>query len=443
MSSTKTKVLICPYCGDTQPASERCRMCGGLFEPLSRQASHNAMGPWFVRDENRPFSPGASYETIVKLIERGQVNRYTILRSPTTKQFWTVARRVPGIAHLLGYCHNCDANVGKDDHGCPSCGVPFGAYLDRNYLGLPDVKPLPWEAPLVDEGRTRSMAPGFSPLASASADADYRRAAQPLGLSSFASDEELRGMSSRVSIPASPFESTSTPVDAPSGERINGEVARSTEFESDSASEAAAAVSSSGLSSGGAPVAAADAIAARSLQRRVQHQQQTIRLLMISLGVVALLATGVIIALIVRGVPGKTSTGNQTVNASQPSPGSGSTPSEAPSLEAAPPETEPSSQPLDLEQPAATMPAGDLTPPAPGGVEDFKADLDNAAALLSAAKKEDRPLKDRIKDAEAAAVLLKKVKAKAAPSHQPAVLDQQIVEADRLVERLKLLEFFP
>jgi len=442
MSSTKTKVLICPYCGDTQPASERCRMCGGLFEPLSRQASHNAMGPWYVRDENRPFSPGASYETIVKLIERGQINRYTILRSPTTKQFWTVARRVPGIAHLLGYCHNCDATVGKDDHGCPSCGVPFGAYLDRNYLGLPDVKPLPWEAPLVDQGRSRSMTPGFSPLASAAADADYRRAAEPLGLSSFASDEELRGMSSRVSVPASAFESPSTPVDAPSGERINGEVARSTESESNPASEAAAVVSSSGMRSGGAPVAAADVIAARSLQRRVQHQQQTIRLLMIALGAVALLATAVIIALIVRGLPSKTSTGHGAVNASQPNPSEAST-SETLAPDASQAEAESASQPLDLEHPAATMPASDLTPPAAVGVEDFKADLDNAAALMTAAKKEDRPLKDRIKDAEAAAALLKKVKAKASPSQQPADLDQQIVEADRLVERLKLLEFFP
>ncbi len=441
MSSTKTKVLICPYCGDTQPATERCRMCGGLFEPLSRQASHNAMGPWYVRDENRPFSPGASYETIVKLIERGQINRYTILRSPTTKQFWTVARRVPGIAHLLGYCHNCDATVGKDDHGCPSCGVPFGAYLDRNYLGLPDVKPLPWEAPLVSEDRTRGMTPGFSPLASAAADVDYRRAAEPLGLSSFASDEELRGIANRASAPPSSFESPSTPLDEPSGERTNGEVARSSALETDSASMAAAVAASSGLPSGGLQSVGTDAIAARSLQRRVQHQQQTIRLLMLALGAVALLATAVIIALIVRGLPSKTPTGTGAANASQPSPSAANT-SHAPAPEASPPEAEPASQPLDLDQPAATMPTRDLTPPA-ASAEDFKADLDKVAALLTAAKKEDRPLKDRIKDAESAAALLKNVKAKAAPSQQPADLDQQIVEADRLVERLKLLEFFP
>src|SRR5580765_972695 len=170
---TKTKVLICPYCGDTQSAGDRCRSCGGLFEPLSRQASHNAMGPWFIRDENRPFQPGCSYETLIRLIERGQVTKYAIIRSPTTKQFWTVAKRVPGIAHLLGYCHNCDASVDPGDHGCHACGVPFGAYLDRNYLGLPEVRPLPWEAPIEEDERSR-----VNPAVTM----DFRRAAEPLGI---------------------------------------------------------------------------------------------------------------------------------------------------------------------------------------------------------------------------------------------------------------------
>ena len=43
MSTTKTKVLICPYCGDTQAAGERCRVCGGLFEPLSREIARAAV----------------------------------------------------------------------------------------------------------------------------------------------------------------------------------------------------------------------------------------------------------------------------------------------------------------------------------------------------------------------------------------------------------------
>src|SRR5690606_26108798 len=116
-----------------------------LFEPLSRQATHNSMGPWFVRDPQRPFQPGCSYETLVRLVQRGKVSRLTIVRGPTTRQFWTIAKRVQGIAHLLGFCHECGASVDPGDHGCHACGVTFGAFLDRNYLGLPEYRPLPWE----------------------------------------------------------------------------------------------------------------------------------------------------------------------------------------------------------------------------------------------------------------------------------------------------------
>ncbi len=81
----KVKLLICPYCGQTQPQVERCRSCGGLLEPLSRQATHNAMGPWFVRDPDRPHQPGCSYETLVSLVEREQIAKHTILRGSITR----------------------------------------------------------------------------------------------------------------------------------------------------------------------------------------------------------------------------------------------------------------------------------------------------------------------------------------------------------------------
>ena len=179
---TKTQVVICPYCGETQSATERCQGCGGLFEPLSRQATHNAMGPWFVRDPGKPFHPGCSYETIVRMIDRGQVSKYSIVRGPTSKQFWTVAKHLPGVAHLLGYCHNCDASVDPGDNGCHVCGVSFGAYLDRNYLGLPDVRPLPWEAEIESPV---SRQPGDVAAGS------LGRVSGAVGISGFASDDEL------------------------------------------------------------------------------------------------------------------------------------------------------------------------------------------------------------------------------------------------------------
>jgi hypothetical protein len=184
MNQSKTRLVICPYCGETQPAGDRCRACRGLFEPLSRQATHNAMGPWAVRDPARPHQPGCSYETLLRMIERGRLTKHSIVRGPTTKQFWTIAKRVPGVAHVLGYCHACDADVEPDAHGCPECGAPLGAYLDRNYLGLPEVKPLPWEAP--DDEDARAGGPGGDR-------GMWEPAPTPRGISSFASDEELRG----------------------------------------------------------------------------------------------------------------------------------------------------------------------------------------------------------------------------------------------------------
>ncbi|MHC5113323.1 MAG: hypothetical protein ACYTGP_02700 [Planctomycetota bacterium] len=192
-----TKLIVCPYCGETQAAGERCRSCRGFFEALSLQATHNDMGPWYIHEPSRPFRPGCSYEMLARLIERGQVTKYTILRGPTTRQFWTVARHVPGIAHLLGYCHACDAAVDSNVHGCPECGVPFGAYLDRNHLGLPEVRPLPGEAP---DG---SHHPSLAGNGQAGNGGSLR------GISSFASDEELVAtMSPRPGIdaPAEPVE---------------------------------------------------------------------------------------------------------------------------------------------------------------------------------------------------------------------------------------------
>ncbi len=132
------KLVLCPYCGHAQGASKsnRCNDCGGLFEPLSRRATQIAMGPWTVRDKAHPFRPGCSYPVLVKMIEAGRVTPTTVLRGPTTRQFWSVARNVPGVAHLLGYCHNCGFHVDPEAKLCPKCETPFKKVRTRNELGL-------------------------------------------------------------------------------------------------------------------------------------------------------------------------------------------------------------------------------------------------------------------------------------------------------------------
>ena len=137
------RLTICPYCGARSRSLAACESCGGRFDPLSRQATQNAMGPWFVRIESQPFRPGCNYATLMHLIERGTVRADTAVRGPTTKQFWMLARWCPGVAHRLGICHSCQAKVDPESRDCTSCGAEFGEFEDRQALGLGEVRPLP------------------------------------------------------------------------------------------------------------------------------------------------------------------------------------------------------------------------------------------------------------------------------------------------------------
>lgn len=135
--------LVCPYCGTVTPDSGRCSSCTGRFDPLSRQATQNQMGPWSIRDDRQPHRPGCTYETIAKLIQQGSISGETVLRGPTTRQFWTLARHTPGIAHLLGRCHSCQAEVQVDAFACRVCHAAFSSERDRQHLGLGPSRPLP------------------------------------------------------------------------------------------------------------------------------------------------------------------------------------------------------------------------------------------------------------------------------------------------------------
>jgi len=130
------KLVLCPYCGAAQRGGDRCQSCGGLFEPLSQLATQIAMGPWYIRDKANPFRPGCSYEVLAQMVKAGRIKPTTVLRGPTTNQFWSVARNVEGISHLLGYCHSCHAHVQPTDASCESCGAIFKAVDQRDKLGL-------------------------------------------------------------------------------------------------------------------------------------------------------------------------------------------------------------------------------------------------------------------------------------------------------------------
>lgn len=101
------------------------------------------MGPWFIRDQVNPFHPGCSYETLRRLVARGKVRPDTVVRGPTTRQFWSFAKNTPGVAHLLGACHACATPTRPTAPSCQSCGASFIVAEDRQTLGLAPVQLLP------------------------------------------------------------------------------------------------------------------------------------------------------------------------------------------------------------------------------------------------------------------------------------------------------------
>jgi hypothetical protein len=409
LNMAKVKVVICPYCGDTQAVGERCRACGGFFEPLSRQATHNAMGPWFVRDESKPFQPGASYETILKLIQRGLITKYSIIRGPTTKQFWTVARRVPGLSHVLGYCHNCDASVDAGDHGCHACGVPFGAYLDRNFLGLPDVHAMPWEA----ESQEIEMQ-------SAGRGMDFRRAAEPLGISSFASDDELRNAGVPPVTSATPYVPTPASHTNPGG--AGREQSIGTHFPMQSGHSSTPSVS------GNTSESSDSSVANRAAHRRLMQQQQTIRMLFVAVFILA--------ALVIIGFAAWLGARRETIPPTSPS-------STAPAAEVEHAATaSASTAPADGH--VGPAPSNEQKKPASTAPEDIahrQQELDRALSLIAAAEDATRARPDRIADYEQALASLKKLQASS--DELPDDLAATISDAERAMERLKLEEFFP
>lgn len=144
--AARSPAVLCPYCGEVSPEPRRCARCGGYFDPLSRQASQNGMGPWFIRDPANPFRPGCSWDTLRELIRRGKVTPDTVIRGPTTHQFWTFAGRAPSVANLLGLCHNCRGSAGAEEFSCRKCGASFTPDTDRQHLGLAPIHLLPGQA---------------------------------------------------------------------------------------------------------------------------------------------------------------------------------------------------------------------------------------------------------------------------------------------------------
>ncbi len=137
----KQRILVCPVCGETQQETSICRVCNNALDSDGLLRAEGAIGPWWVRDTEFGSMPGMTYDHLAEMAKQGEIERHTIIRGPTTRQLWKVARRTPGIAHLLERCHSCGEHVSTSDRSCPSCNASFLSYPDRNNLGLDTALP--------------------------------------------------------------------------------------------------------------------------------------------------------------------------------------------------------------------------------------------------------------------------------------------------------------
>lgn len=455
---TKTKVLICPYCGETQTVADRCCACGGLLDPLSRQATHNQMGPWFVRHPERPFQPGCSYETLIKMIERGQVTKNSIIRGPTTTQFWNAAKRVPGVAHLLGYCHSCDAAVDPTDFGCHACGVPFGAFLDRNFYGLPEIRPLPGEigGPAVTDSADVDSPSRPLPTPRPAATEGFSDGR----LSSFASDDELRN---GPSIPAGTFTAGSIPAAAGSGVPDGPDDGQASPdhtgappagpaidpFLSGSTSRIPSIESTGALPSPGVGDVRGDrqdwvtSPAMRAMQRKVSRQSQTIRVMTIAVVVLGVVAV-ILGAMALLSRPGAAADGRQAGAApdqDQPAAVEPSTLDQAAGDQATTPQ-----EPVPAED-LSDPDAADAPPPddeeAEAVPEPSEDDLTNQRALELTTRADDasRPPADRLADYRRALVLLEELAGKIPAGPDADELAARIEYVRQAIDRLEVDDY--
>lgn len=441
----KQQMLICPYCGEAQPLSDRCRVCRGLFEPLSRQATHNSMGPWYIRDPKRPHRPGCSYETLVRLVEREQIDRFSIIRGPTTRQFWAVAKRVPGVAHLLGYCHNCDAHVEPSHHGCPKCGVSFGAYINRNYLGLPDIRPMPWEAELDLDDQSKAQMTGATNGNGASQRTGFAtttRSAPPpnrnVGISSFATDEELTGppptRSYAPSAPTSSAKSVSaTAADEPEFVDVPGEEPGLRE-----SSATAAPVSATPAAPQPAPQE--NDRVTRSLRMAVRKQQRTIRILLIA--VFAIVVLSLIVNVVMMQAMASREETNTNGSATQPENANPSKPVQPTVNATDSQENKPNPADAGAQETAPKVtPEEPIVAPEQPAADSTDDGLPEARRLLEEAGDDSRALDDRIADCEKAVALLEAMET--AGGKLPADFAELLKKAKNDLERLRLAKFFP
>jgi hypothetical protein len=113
---------VCPFCG-TQRETDvgPCTQCSLEDTPTTRSATRGKLGPWYVLQSRNPSAPGMNFATLMVLVQKGRVTARSVLRGPTTGQFWRHAAKVKGVSREFLLCWNCGSDIAKNARACPNC----------------------------------------------------------------------------------------------------------------------------------------------------------------------------------------------------------------------------------------------------------------------------------------------------------------------------------
>jgi hypothetical protein len=211
---------VCPFCGTLAiNADDLCTRCGMQNTPVTRKATIDRMGPWFVLQSRNPAAPGMKFNTLKALAAKGRIRSRSVVRGPTTDQLWTFASQVRGLSRELGICWTCSAEIPKTSVSCPHCAalqeVPANPdVLLESAAATPIVEPFRkisvFEAELLDANSAidldsmgpRPAPPPRRPLPSPSS---------PVELSSTTTSPRSTGTPSRQAGSVNPGKSASQP----------------------------------------------------------------------------------------------------------------------------------------------------------------------------------------------------------------------------------------
>jgi tetratricopeptide (TPR) repeat protein len=112
----------CVYCGKViDRGADRCPHCRTSYSFAVRKASREVVGDWFYLDSRNPSGRGVTFETLIKMIEKGRIKPDSIVRGPTTHHDWMYAAEAPRLAKYLGLCPHCFAKAKPEDTYCTEC----------------------------------------------------------------------------------------------------------------------------------------------------------------------------------------------------------------------------------------------------------------------------------------------------------------------------------